>query len=137
MDSERGLFRVCANGDNYEPTTLEFSGIFLNSITLLLMLNIELDLDYYKFAGIITGLALIQNNLIQFRFTVPFMKQILGLPVLTDDLDKVDSEIYKNMQLVLENAEGLDLTFSIYDEYNKQVVNLKVILLNPIIVLLF
>jgi hypothetical protein len=72
------------------------------------------------------GLALLQQNLVNLRFTSPFLKQVLGLPVQLEDLDKVDSELYKNMQLVLGNPEGLDLTFSTYDEYNKQVVDLKV-----------
>ena len=50
------------------------------------------------------------------RFTLPFLKQLLGQPVEVQDLEATDPELYKNkieriQRCSEEELEDLDLTF--------------------------
>jgi len=64
IDPERKLF--CRSTDGYVYTINRYS-----------MLN-EKHVEYYKFFGIILGLAVYHNKLLTIRFPISFYKQLLG-----------------------------------------------------------
>ena len=145
MNSDLGLFKLCANGSNYEPTTKNFKSI-RNFIEFLEFSNFFIvdQLDYYKLCGIIVGLALRNDALLEMRFVTSFVKQLLDKTVTIEDLDTIDSNLYKNYKWILGNyfpskllffkrnfqetsgsTDDLDLTFTVADENSKNILDLK------------
>ena len=47
------------------------------------------------------GLAVFHGLYIDGGFTLPFYKQLLGLPILLEDLESVDTEYYKSLKWML------------------------------------
>ena len=75
-------------------------------------------LNYFKFIGRVTGLAIFHRRFLDAFFVVSMYKQILKIPITLSDLESIDAEFYRSLTWVLENPiEGvLDLTFSHEDE---------------------
>ncbi len=47
------------------------------------------------------GLAVFHGLYIDGGFTLPFYKQLLGLPILLEDLESVDTEYYRSLKWML------------------------------------
>jgi E3 ubiquitin-protein ligase HUWE1 len=60
-------------------------------------------LQYFQFCGRIVAKAIIDNQLLDCRFTRTFYKQILGTPVSWRDIEAVDQAQYQSLNYVLEN----------------------------------
>lgn len=76
------------------------------------------DLRYLKFVGRIVGKAVVDGFLLDAHFTRSLYKHMLGLKPTHKDMEAIDPDYYKNLQLILEhNLEdiGLELTFSTED----------------------
>ncbi|XP_011404591.1 PREDICTED: E3 ubiquitin-protein ligase SMURF1-like [Amphimedon queenslandica] len=79
-------------------------------------------LSYFYFVGRILGMAVFHGLYIDGGFTLPFYKQLLGLPVSLEDMESVDPELYRSLKWMLENdIEGvIDTTFAVeHDQYGK------------------
>ncbi|XP_074647220.1 E3 ubiquitin-protein ligase SMURF2-like isoform X2 [Tubulanus polymorphus] len=60
-------------------------------------------LSYFHFVGRIIGLAIFHGHYIDGGFTLPFYKQLLGKPIVLDDLESVDPELHRSLVWILEN----------------------------------
>jgi E3 ubiquitin ligase SMURF1/2 len=58
-------------------------------------------LSYFFFVGRVIGMALFHGMYIDGGFTLPFYKQLLGLPVTLQDLESVDTEYYRSLKWML------------------------------------
>ena len=77
----------------------------------------EDHLSYFRFAGVIMGLSLYHNNVINIHFTKSFYKHILGIPSDYTDVRSIDPGYANSLQWLLDNdisqfEEDLGLTFS-------------------------
>lgn len=75
----------------------------------------EAHLDYFKFVGRIIGKAICDGFLLDVHFTRSFYKHMLGLPIQYHDLEAIEPDFYKSLQMILNTPLddlGLDLTFS-------------------------
>ena len=77
----------------------------------------EDHLSYFRFAGIIMGLSLYHNNVINIHFTKSFYKHILGIPSDYTDVRSIDPGYANSLQWLLDNdisgfEDDLGLTFS-------------------------
>jgi len=81
--------------------------------------NINLDhLRYFRFVGRIVGKAVVDGFLLDAHFTRSLYKHMLGIKPTHNDMQAIDPDYYKNLQMILQhNLEdiGLELTFSIED----------------------
>eukprot|EP00935_MAST-01C_sp_MAST-1C-sp1_P001441 g1441.t1 len=73
-------------------------------------------LSYFEMLGKLVGVGLMQNTCVPVRFTMPFLKQLIGLPMVPEDLRAVDPNLYSNKVELVEKCteeelEGLGLTF--------------------------
>jgi ankyrin repeat protein len=75
-------------------------------------------LAYFEMLGKLIGVALMQaGGCLCIRFTIPFLKQLLGLPIdIPDDLEKVDPALYATKVVQLRQYDestlgACDLTF--------------------------
>ena len=76
------------------------------------------DLRYFRFVGRIVGKAVVDGFLLDAHFTRSLYKHMLGVKPTHHDMQAIDPDYYKNLQMILEhNLEdiGLDLTFSTED----------------------
>eukprot|EP00127_Corallochytrium_limacisporum_P005528 Clim_evm45s207 gene=Clim_evmTU45s207 len=71
-------------------------------------------LEYFKFIGRVTGMAVFHGKLIDAYFVPSFYKMMLGKEPTLEDMETVDMEFYNSMKWVLSNdiEDVLDLTFS-------------------------
>eukprot|EP00731_Ephydatia_muelleri_P029437 Em0020g1081a len=79
-------------------------------------------LSYFYFVGRVIGMAVFHGMYIDGGFTLPFYKQLLGLPITLDDMETVDPEFYRSLKWTLENdIEGyIDTTFAVeHDRFGK------------------
>jgi len=58
-------------------------------------------------------------------FTLPFYKQLLGLPITLDDMASVEQEFYRSLKWMLDNdIEGvIDTTFSVEHDHFGRLTN--------------
>ncbi|OUM62793.1 hypothetical protein PIROE2DRAFT_43925 [Piromyces sp. E2] len=69
-------------------------------------------LKYFKFIGIIMGLAIFHTQYLSIPFTLLFYKKLLNKPLEFSDLKFIDPEFYKNIIWLKNNSvQGLCLTF--------------------------
>eukprot|EP00804_Cyclotella_cryptica_P030429 CCRYP_008520-RB/>CCRYP_008520-RB protein AED:0.03 eAED:0.03 QI:213/1/1/1/1/1/14/495/4469 len=76
------------------------------------------DLNYFRFVGRIVGKAVTDGFLLDAHFTRSLYKHMLGIKPTHHDMQAIDPDYYKNLQLILEhNLEdiGVELTFSTED----------------------
>lgn len=85
------LFEYAASG-NYTMSINPNSGV-----------NPE-HLSYFQFIGRVIGLAVFHNKFIDCGFALPFYKQMLGKPIVLDDLESMDPEFHKSMHWILYAA---------------------------------
>eukprot|EP01069_Polyplicarium_translucidae_P011896 Polyplicarium_translucidae@DN4536_c0_g1_i1.p1 len=72
-------------------------------------------LDFFKFIGRVLGKAVYDGHYLEAYFTRSFYKLMLGRKTTFSDAEVMDPELYKNLQLLLENsidALELGVTFS-------------------------
>jgi len=72
-------------------------------------------LRYFRFVGRIVGKAIVDGFLLDAHFTRSLYKHMLGIKPSYHDMQAIDPDYYKNLQMILEYnlADlGLDLTFS-------------------------
>eukprot|EP00833_Pecoramyces_ruminatium_P007735 jgi/Orpsp1_1/1181767/evm.model.c7180000078511.1 len=87
-------------------------------------------LNYFRFVGRIIGLAIFNRQYLSIPFNMLFYKKLLNLEMEFSDLELIDPEIFKNIN-ILRNNDGVEqygLTFSIgvNDCFNdKKTVELK------------
>jgi hypothetical protein len=72
-------------------------------------------LNYFKFVGRFTAMAIFHGKFIDNGFTIPFYKQLLGKPLILKDVESVDEEYYKSLVWIMENDidelyMGMDFT---------------------------
>ena len=58
-------------------------------------------ISYFYFVGRVLGMAVFHGLYIDGGFTLPFYKQLLGLRVLLEDLESVDTEYYNSLKWML------------------------------------
>jgi len=76
------------------------------------------DLRYFRFVGRIVGKAVVDGFLLDAHFTRSLYKHMLGIKPTHQDMQAIDPDYYKNLQMILQhNLEdiGLELTFSTED----------------------
>jgi len=76
------------------------------------------DKRYFKFVGRIVGKAVSDGFLLDAHFTRSLYKHMLGVKPTHHDMQAIDPDYYKNLQMILEHKLediGLDLTFSTED----------------------
>ncbi|KAG5486166.1 hypothetical protein LSCM1_07284 [Leishmania martiniquensis] len=76
-------------------------------------------LEYFQFAGVVTGLAIAHNVPIDIHFTRAFYRHIIGHRPVFSDLQSFDPELYANLNWIMENdVTDLGLTFAVnYDRF--------------------
>ncbi|CBZ23641.1 putative ubiquitin-protein ligase-like [Leishmania mexicana MHOM/GT/2001/U1103] len=76
-------------------------------------------LEYFQFAGVVTGLAIAHNVPIDVHFTRAFYRHIIGHRPVFSDLQSFDQELYTNLNWIMENdVTDLGLTFAVnYDRF--------------------
>lgn len=99
-----GLFEYSAN-DTYtvqiSPTSLFISN----------------NIDWFRFAGRIVALAIVQGFLLDVFFTRTMYKAFLGLPPSLKDLESVEPAFYNSLLWLEQNdPEPLDLTFTVEEQ---------------------
>ena len=75
-------------------------------------------LSYFRFVGRIVGKAVADGFLLDAHFTRSLYKHMLGLEPTHHDMEAIDPDYYKNLNMILEYSLadiGLELTFSIND----------------------
>lgn len=74
-------------------------------------------LEYFHFIGRVIGLAIFHKKFLDAYFVSSFYKQILGQQVTLEDIETIDSGLYKSLVWMEENpVEELYQTFSVDDE---------------------
>ncbi|KAL9185952.1 hypothetical protein ACHAXT_003729 [Thalassiosira profunda] len=76
------------------------------------------DMRYFRFVGRIVGKAVVDGFLLDAHFTRSLYKHMLGEKPKVDDMQAIDPDYYKNLQMILEhNLDdiGLELTMSTED----------------------
>jgi len=76
------------------------------------------DMRYFRFVGRIVGKAVVDGFLLDAHFTRSLYKHMLGVKPTHHDMQAIDPDYYKNLQMILEHNLGdigLDLTFSTDD----------------------
>ncbi|OQS06213.1 HECT E3 ubiquitin ligase [Thraustotheca clavata] len=73
------------------------------------------DLDAYRAAGRFIGRAILDGQVLPLHFNPTVFKAILGIPLTMDDIECLDSTVYKSLKYILEtdSVEDLTLTFSV------------------------
>eukprot|EP00941_MAST-03F_sp_MAST-3F-sp1_P001376 g1376.t1 len=90
-----------------------------------------LHLQYFHVVGRIVGKAIAEGYLMKSYWSRSFYKQILGLPVLNEDLEADDPEYYQSLMSLLkvdeDDFEDLELYFSIESSFlgERREVDLK------------
>jgi hypothetical protein len=113
---DRHLF--CRSSDGYLYLIDRFS-----------ILN-EKYIEYFKFFGIILGIAVYHNRLLTLRFPLSFYKQLLGKKLELADLKDIDKDVYRSMKQI-KNASDVtdwDLYFTVMDKDingNTETIELK------------
>ena len=86
----------------------------------------------YELIGIIFGLAIYNNIILDVKFPIAVYKKLLGIKPNLEDMKEYDPELYQNLKFLKENEdpnlkEALDIDFTVIDEKfgEKFVVNLK------------
>ncbi|KAL7543885.1 hypothetical protein ACHAXR_013277 [Thalassiosira sp. AJA248-18] len=87
------------------------------------------DLRYFRFVGRIVGKAVVDGFLLDAHFTRSLYKHMLGVKPTHHDMQAIDPDYYKNLQMVLQHKLediGLELTFSTEDHSfgRSQTINL-------------
>jgi len=87
-------------------------------------------LEYFRFIGLILGMAIYHSKLFCAYFALPFFKQLLDRPIDFTDFQYEDLSLYKSLKRIkeAEDITGWDLDFSITDkdcDGNSISVNLK------------
>lgn len=80
--------------------------------------NINPDhLEYFTFIGRVIGMAIFHKKFLDAYFVSSFYKQILGQRVTVEDIESLDSGLYKSLCWMQENpVEELYQNFSVDDE---------------------
>lgn len=74
-------------------------------------------LQYFYFVGRIIGLAIFHKKFLDVYFISSIYKQFLNIPVSLEDMESIDSTIYKSLIWIQENdVTGLGQTFSVDDD---------------------
>ena len=86
----------------------------------------------YELIGIIFGLAIYNNIILDVKFPITVYRKLLGLKPTLEDMKECDPELYKNLKFLKETKddnlkEELDTDFTIVDDKfgEKVVINLK------------
>lgn len=84
-------------------------------------------LSYFRFAGRLVALAILNNRLLEVIFVPQIYKSILGKSLSTLDLKFIDPEIYSSITWTLENdiTGVLDLTFVVEEEFFGKMVTVE------------
>ncbi|KAG5510890.1 hypothetical protein JKF63_06391 [Porcisia hertigi] len=105
VDESYALFIHSQDGMSFQPNP--FSSVNPN------------HLEYFQFAGVVTGLAIAHNVPIDIHFTRAFYRHIIGHRPVFSDLQSFDPELYTNLNWIMENdVTDLGLTFAVnYDRF--------------------
>lgn len=79
-------------------------------------------LSYFYFVGRVIGMAVFHGLYIDGGFTLPFYKQLLGLPIILEDMESVDPEFYRSLKWMLDNDidNVIDTTFCVeHDRFGR------------------
>ena len=86
----------------------------------------------YELIGIIFGLAIYNNIILDVKFPLTVYRKLLGLKPSLEDMKECDPELYKNLKFLKETKdenlkEALDTDFTIVDDKfgERVVINLK------------
>ena len=86
----------------------------------------------YELIGIIFGLAIYNNIILDVKFPISVYRKLLGLKPTLEDMKECDPELYKNLKFLKETKdanlkEDLDTDFTVVDDKfgEKVVYNLK------------
>ncbi|XP_021373793.1 E3 ubiquitin-protein ligase HECW2-like isoform X2 [Mizuhopecten yessoensis] len=106
-----GLFEYSAN-DTYTVQISPMSTV------------VENNLEWFRFAGRVLGLAVVHQYLLDAFFTRPFYKALLRVSWSLGDVEALDAEFHQSLMWVKENditELDMDLTFSVNEEVFGQV----------------
>ena len=86
----------------------------------------------YELIGIIFGLAIYNNIILDVKFPITVYRKLLGLKPTLEDMKECDPELYKNLKFLKETKDenlkqDLDADFTVVDDKfgEKIIVNLK------------
>ena len=104
FNADFGLFKTCSDMSSFQINSS--SGLF-NDHHLL----------YFHFAGRLMGKAMFDGQLVDAHLSRPLYKHLLGHPILSADLEFVDSELYGNLRMLPsldeDDIEDLCKTFCV------------------------
>jgi E3 ubiquitin-protein ligase HACE1 len=115
FNQDNALFKLSSDGMRFQPNSRS---------------DVNPDhLSYFRMAGRIIGLAILNEECLNVHFTRSFYKHILNIKPNLDDLYFIDPEYHKNLKWVLDNdidEVHLELTFSVVEEVfgKSQVIDL-------------
>ncbi|KAG1456477.1 hypothetical protein G6F46_003782 [Rhizopus delemar] len=123
-----GVFKEFLTGLSHDAFNVNY-GLFVATPEQLLYPNPNsfatepLQLEYFRFLGLIIGKAVYEGILLDVPFASFFLKKCLGKVNYLDDLSSLDPELYRGL-LTLKNYDGnvedLSLDFTItHDELGK------------------
>jgi len=71
-------------------------------------------LSFFRFVGVVIGLAIYHQELLDVYFTRSFYKHMLGVPIEFADMESVDPEYHRNLKSILtvDDVEDLELVFT-------------------------
>ena len=86
----------------------------------------------YELIGIIFGLAIYNNIILDVKFPITVYRKLLGLKTSLEDMKECDPELYKNLKFLKETKDenlksDIDTDFTVVDDKfgEKVIVNLK------------
>ncbi|KAK2942801.1 putative E3 ubiquitin-protein ligase UPL1 [Blattamonas nauphoetae] len=75
-------------------------------------INGTIHLSYFKFIGKMVAKAIFDHELLDAYFTRSFYKHILQCPLVFSDLEGVDPQMYRSLQIIMtEGCDEIGLTF--------------------------
>lgn len=93
-----------------------------NGSTLIIN-KTKTDLNVYRFAGQLIGLALFSKKLINLKLTSSLWKQLIHQKVKLDDLKDYDTQIYNSLKWILDNKVDSLETYFVNNEGNELIEN--------------
>lgn len=105
FDPRRGLFTF-TNGEDPHYWINTHSNEFYSA---------QEHLQYFKFAGMLVGKAIMEEQVLPIHLALPFLKHILGIPISFSDLQFLDDQFHRSARMIqqTDDVESLYLDFTV------------------------
>nr|CCA21368.1 HECT E3 ubiquitin ligase putative [Albugo laibachii Nc14] len=105
FDPQRGLFTF-TNGEDPHYWINTYSSEFYTP---------QEHLQYFKFAGMLVGKAIMEEQVLPIHLALPFLKHILGIPISFSDLQFLDDQFHRSAREIQrsDDVKSLCLDFTV------------------------